>query len=115
MLWDARTNLATQTLNAHQNAVNHAVFNTAGDRVASVDADGVVALWDVRTCSRLAVANVGGGAGNRVAFDPSGQTCVLAAGPGPKPVTEYWFDKVDNKLDSQWLCTDCVDWLLWKR
>jgi WD40 repeat protein len=69
ILWDTRLARNTLTLSGHNNAVSNATFNFVvrvycclrcsltytvdpshqGDQIASVDASGVVNVWDVRT------------------------------------------------------------------
>ena len=63
-LWDARTALCFSTLGEHANAITDAKFNATvrnssishqydyffqGDRIAAVDANGSLKLWEVRT------------------------------------------------------------------
>lgn len=47
--------------------------------IASVDADGVVKLWDVRKVAEFATINVGPHSANRCAFDPSGLVLAIAS------------------------------------
>jgi WD40 repeat protein len=47
--------------------------------IASVDADGVVKLWDVRKVAEYATINVGPQSANRCCFDPSGLVIAVAS------------------------------------
>lgn len=47
-IWDMRTGLTVQTFYGHLNTVNDCGFSIGGQYVASVDADGIVKLWDIR-------------------------------------------------------------------
>ncbi|KAI8825224.1 WD40-repeat-containing domain protein [Fimicolochytrium jonesii] len=82
-LWDARSGLCVQTLYGHSNAVNcaaNALNNT--HTLTSCDADGTIKLWDLRSASELASADFGPHAANKVAFDGSGSTVVVASNDG---------------------------------
>jgi WD40 repeat protein len=50
-----------------------------GFMIASVDADGVVKLWDVRKVAEYATINVGPQSANRCCFDPSGLVIAIAS------------------------------------
>jgi WD40 repeat protein len=60
--------------------VYHATFSPDGVHAASVDATGVLKLWEMRTATCLATTVVGtaGSPANRCAFDPTG--AVIAVG-----------------------------------
>lgn len=47
--------------------------------IASVDADGVVKLWDVRKVAEYATINVGPQSANCCCFDPSGFIIAIAS------------------------------------
>jgi WD40 repeat protein len=66
-------------LRGHSTAVFHAVFSPDGGTVASVDAAGVVKLWEMRTGRIVASTQIAGGApANKCLFDPTGT--LLAVG-----------------------------------
>ena len=85
-LWDARTALCFATLGEHANAITDAKFNAAvrrrccpvvahmqqGDRIAAVDANGSLKLWEVRTGAVLLNVATGLPAATRsYAFHPA--------------------------------------------
>ena len=57
-------------------------MSSQGDTIASVDADGVVKLWDVRMVTERLTINVGPHPANKAAFDPSGEVLAIASEDG---------------------------------
>ena len=56
------------------------IFNTIkGDRIASVDADGVLIVWEVRTGSQIFRTELGPAAANRCCFDSTSSIIAVAS------------------------------------
>lgn len=71
-----------QTFYGHMNAINDAVFSIGGQYVASVDADGIAKIWDIRLVSQLLTVDVGDTSINACAFDKTGKFLVCGCSNG---------------------------------
>ena len=52
-IWDANSGNLIQSLQGHEDIINHLVFNKNGTRIASASTDGTVKLWDLETAREI--------------------------------------------------------------
>ena len=77
-----RTGLTVQTFYGHLNTINDCGFSIGGQYVASVDADGIVKLWDIRQVQQVFTADIGDTSINCVTFDKTGKYVIIGCSNG---------------------------------
>ena len=69
----------TQTFYGHKNSINSLQITENEREIISVDSDGLLKIWDVRTCKELGEVKCGDYSANGVALDPSGDLAFVAS------------------------------------
>lgn len=64
------------------NSVNDTVFSIGGQFVASVDADGIVKIWDIRQVSQMMTVDIGDTCINTCSFDKTGKFLAVGCSNG---------------------------------
>ncbi|MFK7908029.1 MAG: WD40 repeat domain-containing protein [Chitinophagales bacterium] len=52
-IWDANSGNLIQSLQGHEDIINHLVFNKDGNQIASASNDGTIKLWDLETAREI--------------------------------------------------------------
>jgi len=52
-IWDANSGNLIQSLQGHEDIINHLVFNKDGNQIASASNDGTIKLWDLDTAREI--------------------------------------------------------------